>query len=454
MKTKGRIIVIDDELTMLRVIKKTLGNEGYHVETFNSAFDALSRLKEDSFDILITDLMMPEMDGFRVLEVVKDAYSDIIVIVITAYSSIETAIKAMKLGAYDFIPKPFDPEHLLMIINRALENRFLRLENVDLKRRLDERDYMEEIKGVSLAISAVKEMIKKVRNTDVNVLISGESGTGKELVAKAIHYGSRRRKMPFLPINCAALPDDLLESELFGYERGAFTGAYSSKEGLFELAHGGTVFLDEIESISPMMQAKLLRFLQDRTFFRLGGKSPRQVDIRVISATNEDLLEAIKEGRFRKDLYYRLNVIPINIPPLRERREDIPLLIRYFIERFSKRHSKVPVSISKEAEKVLTKYPWEGNVRELENTIERIITLRDNSGDCINLEDIPEEIRSYEEGKEDDKAGYSPYMTLSEVEKRHIERVLAFTGGNKSRAAKILGIDYSTLLRKLRAMDA
>lgn len=447
MERPVRILAIDDEETMLRILKRSLEPEGYSVETYLRADEALRRLESEPVDVVITDLMMPDTDGFKVIERVRTVDQNIMIIVITAYSSVESAVKAIKTGAYDFIPKPFDPEHLLIIVKRAIEARNLRLENIGLKRRLDGTD--REIIGNSEAMRYVFSMIEKVKNTDGTVLLIGESGVGKELVAKAIHWGSKRREHPFIPINCGALPDELLESELFGYEKGAFTGAVNRKIGLFEAADKGTVFLDEVSSISPMMQVKLLRFLQERSFMRLGGKDMISVDVRVIAATNEDLKESVDKGYFRKDLYYRLNVIPIEIPPLRERKDDIPLLIRHFIRRFSMRMHR-NITITRNAEEALIKYRWEGNVRELENLIERAITITDD--DTIGLEDLPAEILRDKEDPDEKTTPYPEDLTLAEVERLHIKSILKATEGNKSRAARRLGIDYTTLLRKLKSM--
>ena len=451
MKDRIRILTIDDEEPMLRVIRRTLEPEGYHVETCSDAAEGLAILKKGDVDIVITDLMMPDIDGFRITEEALAYNREILVVVITAFSSIESAVRAMKLGAYDFIPKPFDPEYLLLVVKKAVEKKRLRTENIGLRRELGDRDYLKDIIGISRPVQHVLRLIEKVSSTDGNVLIIGESGVGKELVARAIHYGSRRREAPFLPINCSALPDNLLESELFGYEKGAFTGAVNQKKGLLESADGGTIFLDEVGSISQVMQAKLLRFLQDRSFIRLGGNEMVQVDVRIISATNEDLSESVKNGSFRKDLFYRLNVIPIEVPPLRERRDDIPLLIRHFIGRYSIKMGKMINGISEEAEEMLLRYRWDGNVRELENVIERAITLTD--GNMILPRDLPEEIRSYQERPLCNESPYPDDITLLELERLHIRKILERTGGNKSRAARILGIDYSTLLRKLKAMD-
>lgn len=445
-----RVVAIDDEETMLKIIRRSLEPENCVVETFGNASDAIARLKTgDPVDIVITDLMLPDIDGFRVIEEAHRVDRNIFVIVITAYSSVESAVKAIKSGAYDFIPKPFDPEHIAIVVRRAVETRNLRIENIGLRRQLEGLPGAGEIIGSSHAMSEVFGMIEKVKDTDGTVLIVGESGVGKELVARAIHYGSKRAQRPFIAINCGALPDELLESELFGYEKGAFTGAVNRKTGLFETADGGTVFLDEVSSISPMMQVKLLRFLQERTFMRLGGKETITVDVRVIAATNEYLKEAVDKGTFRKDLYYRLNVIPIEIPPLRERKEDIPLLIRHLIRKFVLKMGRNITGINRDAEELLKRYKWEGNVRELENVIERAITITDD--DVIGIDDLPDEIRIDSEPLPESAAAYPANLTLFDLERLHIASVLKSVNGNKSKAARILGIDYSTLLRKLKS---
>ena len=447
-----RIVAIDDEETMLKIIRRSLEPENCVVETFSNASEAIERLRSgEPVDIVITDLMLPEIDGFKVIEEAHKVDRNIFVIVITAYSSVESAVKAIRSGAYDFIPKPFDPEHIAIVVRRAAETRGLKIENIGLKRQLEGLPGSGEIIGSSLAIRQVFSMIEKVKNTDGTVLIIGESGAGKELVARAIHYGSKRATRSFIAINCGALPDDLLESELFGYEKGAFTGAVNRKTGLFEAADSGTIFLDEVSSISPMMQVKLLRFLQERSFMRLGGKETITVDVRVIAATNEYLKDAVDRGAFRKDLYYRLNVIPIEIPPLRERKEDIPLLIRHFIRKFSSKMERNISGINKDAEELLKRYKWEGNVRELENVIERAITLTDD--DLIGIDDLPEEIKIENEPLPESAEAYPKNLTLFDLERLHISDVLKSVGGNKSKAARILGIDYSTLRRKLNSMD-
>ncbi len=453
MNKQVRIIAIDDEETMLRILRRTLEPEGILVETFTNGQDAMAWLKNGgAADVVITDMMLPGgMDGLKVVQEARSIEKDILVVVITAYSSIESAVAAVKAGAYDFIPKPFDPEHILLVVERAVEARNLRIENRGLKRRLAETSSAREIIGTSPAMAHVFGMIEKVKNTDGTVLIVGESGVGKELVARAVHNGSNRMKNPFVALNCGALPDDLLESELFGYEKGAFTGAARQKQGLLETADGGTVFLDEVSSISPMMQVKLLRFLQEKNFMRLGGSQAISVDVRVIAATNEDLKEAVGKGTFRKDLYYRLNVIPIEIPPLRERRDDIPLLVRHFINRFSSKMNRIISGVSKEADALLTVYRWDGNVRELENIIERAITVTED--DIVGVDDLPNEVTMSPEPAEQIRSPYDPNLTLSDLEMMHIKAVLDSTRGNKSKSSRILGIDYTTLLRKLKNMN-
>ena len=452
MDNKTTVVAIDDEETMLRIVKRSLEPEGYAVETFGSPGEALRRIEGGpSVEIVITDLKLPEMDGFAIIEKVRAVDRDIMVIVITAFSTVESAVKAVKAGAYDFIPKPFDPEHLALVVRRAVETRELRLENIGLRKRLAGHPAAGEIVGASRAMRQVFGMIEKVKDTDGTVLVMGESGVGKELVARAIHNRSRRAGNAFIALNCGALPDDLLESELFGYEKGAFTGAVSRKAGLFEAADGGTLFLDEVSSISPMMQVKLLRVLQERSFMRLGGKETVSVDVRIIAATNEELKEAVDRGTFRKDLYYRLNVIPIEIPPLRERRDDIPLLVRHFLSRYGEKTRKKIVGISRDAEELLQKYRWEGNVRELENIIERAITVTDD--EIIGIDDLPAEVKAEVQPTPGEVSPYQPALSLFNVERLHIEAVLKATNNNKSKAARILEIDYSTLLRKLKAMN-
>ncbi|HCC54407.1 MAG TPA: hypothetical protein DEQ20_05715 [Desulfobulbaceae bacterium] len=443
------ILAVDDEETMVRILRRTLSGAGFAVETCNEANAGLTRLQEGGIDLLITDLMMPKVDGFALLEAAKAADPETIVIVITAFSSVESAVKAMKLGAYDFIPKPFDPEHLLLVVQRAIDNRLLRQENLGLKKVLAERDHQSRIIGVSRAVNQMRQFIDKVKDSEGTVLITGESGTGKELVARAIHNGSRRAGGAFVPINCGALPDELLESELFGYEKGAFSGAINRKIGLLQMADHGTLFLDEVGTISQMMQVKLLRFLQDRSFMRLGGNDLLRVEVRVLAATNENLVAAIKAGSFRRDLYYRLNVITVDVAPLRDRREDIPLLCRHFLEMHVRRAGKKINGLADEAMKMLMSQTWEGNVRELENCLEYAVAMCE--GEQINVRDLPPGIFNAPfESPDSSQTSNQACLSLTELEAMHIRRVMDSVGGNKSQAAKILGIDYTTMLRKLK----
>ncbi len=443
-----KIIAVDDEETMLTILRRSLTPEGYELELFNSAPAALQRLQQgEPADIIITDLNMPEIDGLRLIKAAQALDPDLVIIVITAYASVASAVTAIKAGAYDFIPKPFDPEQLQIIVARAAETRKLKLENRGLRRQLAGGSQAPEIIGVSPAMRRILSLVAKIRESDGTVLLIGESGVGKELIAKDIHYRSRRAAQPFIAINCGALPDELLESELFGHEKGAFTGAVARKIGLCEAAGGGTLLLDEVSSISPAMQVKLLRFLQERNFRRLGGKETISVEVRVIAAANEDLKEATERGAFRKDLYYRLNVIPLEIPPLRERRDDIPLLARYFIGKFAAKTGKTIRGISREADDLLLRAAWEGNVRELGNVLERAITLTD--GETIIADDLPAEVKTPAARRLETPSPYPVALTLAELEKTHIENVLQTVEGNKSRAARLLDIDYSTLRRKL-----
>lgn len=451
-----RIIVIDDEETMLRIMERTLTPEGYAVESFAAAGPALARLRQGGapVDLVITDLMMPGLDGFQVIDQLQALDREIMVLVITAYSSVESAVRAIRAGAYDFIPKPVDPDHLLLVVKRAARARSLTLENIGLRQRLQNIAPTVEMIGAGPAMRRVCLMIEKVRDSDGTVLIIGESGVGKELVARAIHGGGRRADKPFIAINCGALPDELLESELFGYERGAFTGAVARKIGLCEAAAGGALFLDEVSSISPMMQVKILRFLQERSFRRLGGQETLAVDARIIAATNEDLREAVERGAFRKDLYYRLNVLPLEVPPLRQRRDDIPLLLRHFIKKYAAKNDREIIGVRPEAEELLINAAWEGNVRELENVVERAVIISDDP--WLGLDDLPADLLT----AQSQERGQVPFagaagaplncLPLAEVEKRHIAQVLRAVAGNKSQAARLLGIDYSTLRRKLR----
>ena len=369
-----KILIVDDERSMRDVLSIMLKRAGYGVTVASDGEEAIAHIDRELFDLVITDLKMPKAGGLDVLRAVKESAPESVVLIITAFASAESAVEAMKLGAYDYLTKPFQVDEVQLIVRNALEKRRLTTENMLLKREAA-KPSPTQIIGESEAMRKVFEMVRKVADTKSNVLISGESGTGKELIARAIHNNSGRSRLPFVTVNCSALPEPLLESELFGHMKGAFTGAVSNKAGLFEVANGGSIFLDEIGETTPAMQVKLLRVIQEREFRRVGGTRDMKVDVRVIAATNKDLEKAIADGSFREDLYYRLDVIPIQLPPLRERAEDIPLLAQHFLERFAHASGKPVLSLSPEATQLLIAHEWKGNVRELENLIERVVAF-------------------------------------------------------------------------------
>ena len=381
-----KILIVDDEQSMRDVLSIMLKRAGYGVTVAADGEEAIAQLGKDIFDLVITDLKMPKVGGLDVLKAVKDSSPDTVVLVITAFASTETAVEAMKRGAYDYLTKPFQVDEVQLIIRNALEKRRLSTENMLLKRELASQSSFAQIVGQSDAMQKVFDMVRKVADSKSNVLICGESGTGKELVARAIHYNSARSRLPFVAVNCGALPEPLLESELFGHMRGSFTGAVSNKAGLFEVANGGTIFLDEIGETTPTMQVKLLRVIQEREFRRVGGTRDLKVDVRIVAATNKDLEKAVADGSFREDLYYRLDVIPINLPPLRMRAGDIPLLAKHFLERFAKVSGKPVPELTPGAMHLLLAHEWRGNVREMENLIERAVAFA--SGPQIAEEDI------------------------------------------------------------------
>lgn len=447
------ILIVEDKESMVEMLKETLEAEGYGIVSARDGIEGIRHLKEGRVDLVLTDLKLPKKDGIDVLIAAKEENQRVPVIVMTAYGSIETAVEAMKNGAFDFITKPFDTDHLLILIKRALETQRLLTENILLKEEFASKLGLPRIVGKSEKIAEVAQMVQKVAPTKTTVLLLGESGTGKELFARAIHNLSHRRNYPFVPINCAAIPRELLESELFGHEKGSFTGADAKKLGKFELADKGAIFLDEVGDMDPGLQSKLLRAIEEGEIERVGGVKGIKVDIRVIAASNKDLEKAVEEKKFREDLYYRLNVFPIKIPPLRERREDIPLLVEYFINKYCL-EIKTPVkSISKEALDILMSYPWKGNVRELENAIERAIILCD--GGVI----IPEHVVLSQQSALESTIGHLPIEgTLEDVAKealriaetQRIIKALKETKGNKSRAAEILQVSYKTLLTKIK----
>jgi DNA-binding NtrC family response regulator len=447
MEQQFKILVVDDEKLTLKNLKYILTKEGYEVKAVDNGMSALNLLKNEEFDLVITDLKMNMVSGLDILEKCKEWYPDTEVIMITAYGSIDSAIQAMKLGAYHYITKPFRLDELKILVKEALEKVKIKKENKRL------REEIERLKGTVVHIitqnpemKKILELAEKVALTDCPVLILGETGTGKELLARYIHQHSRRKDKAFLAINCGAFTEELLANELFGHEKGAYTGAVSTKKGLLEVASGGTLFLDEITEMSPTMQVKFLRVLQEKEFIRLGGTEPIKVDVRIIAATNRDIKKEIEKGRVREDLYYRLNVISFDLPPLCQRKEDIPLLCYYFLNKYAKEMNKEVKEISEEAMELLLSYDYPGNVRELENIIARAVALTNSSK--IELSHLPEDFRKFKIFTFRKKN--SPLPTLEDQEKEYIKMVLKEVGGNKTLAAQILGIDRATLWRKLK----
>jgi DNA-binding NtrC family response regulator len=384
---KAKILVVDDEEIVLKSCTKILKGGGHQVFTALSGQQAFDLLDKEPFDIVITDMKMPGIDGIEVLKKVREKYPDTAVIMITGYSTVQSAVQAMKLGAFDYIPKPFTPDEVLIVVEKALEKKSLIFENIYLRKELEAKYGFDNIIGNSPKMQAVYRLIRKVAPTDSTVLIRGESGTGKELIARAIHFSSSRNRKPFVPVDCGVLAQELLESELFGHVKGSFTGAIVTKPGLFEVADGGSIFLDEIGDTSPNFQSKLLRVIQEREFTPVGGVKPKKVDLRFIVATNKDLESLVQEKQFREDLFYRLNVISITVPPLRERKDDIPLLAYHFLQKYTQEINKNIKSISVDAMKMLSDYSWPGNVRQLENVIERAIVMAEK--DAITTEHLP-----------------------------------------------------------------
>ncbi|MDP3017092.1 MAG: sigma-54 dependent transcriptional regulator [Deltaproteobacteria bacterium] len=440
---------MDDDLEMCGLLSDVLKGEGFSVITTHDSLEASKILKKEEFDIIITDLKMKGLKGLDLLEETKRVSPLTPVIIITAFGTIESAIQAMKMGAYDYITKPFQMDELILTVRKALENRFLKKEVVRLKKEVETRYHFHQLIGKSASMQKTYDLIERIRDSSINVFITGESGTGKELAAKAIHYSGIRKGGPFIAVNCAAIPETLLESELFGYKKGAFTDAKSDKKGLIFEADEGTLFLDEITEMPPTLQAKLLRVLEEREVRPLGDTNSYPIDVRIISTSNCDITSSIQQGRFREDLYYRLKVIDIDIPALRERREDIPILVQHFIQKFSKELKRAVSGVSGDALKILLNYPWPGNVRELENIIQRAITL--SRHEVISPEDLPASIIQQGDEKLIEKAVEEKF-TLDQLEKEYIRRVLIETGGNKSKAAEILGLDRKTLYRKLEEM--
>jgi len=446
----GVVLVVEDHEPLRRLLLRVLEREGHTVLEAGNGGEALEVLADNEVDVVVTDIRMPRMDGMELLREVRRRDQTTQVILITAYGEIPLAVEAMKQGAYDFLEKEAEGRvniaQLRARVAAAAEKRRIILENLNLKSQLSRRFSFSNIIGKSPKLLSILDVVKQVAPTKATVLITGESGTGKELIANAIHYNSPRAKGPFIKVNCAALPETLLESELFGHEKGAFTGAYQTRIGRFEAADGGTLFLDEIGTLGAAVQVKLLRVLQEREFERVGGTKTIKVDVRLITATNTDLSTAVKEGRFREDLFWRINVVRINMPPLRERREDIPLLVHHFIKKFAAENNRPVKGISEDALQLLLHYDFPGNVRELENIIESAVVLC--RGDTITPELLPEGVRSSAENSETLTIPLG--LPFEEIERRVIEATLTYAGGNKTKTARILKIGKRTLFRKLK----
>ena len=447
------ILIIEDKESMLNMLKQTLEAEGYRVITTRDGAEGIKKLSGERIGLVLTDLKLPKKDGFEVLKAVREENSLLPVIVMTAFGTIETAVKAVKQGAFDFLTKPFDTDHLIVLIKRALDVSHMAAENILLKEEFADRLGLPKIIGKSSRMQEITANIQKVAPTNATVLIYGESGTGKELFARAIHHLSQRKEGPFIAINSAAIPRELLESELFGYERGAFTGADARKLGKLELADKGTVFLDEIGDMDLALQAKVLRVLQEQVIERVGGSKPIKIDVRIVAATNKDLEKAVASKLFREDLYYRLNVFPITIPPLRERLDDIGTLAHHFLNKFSAEVRKGPLKITDEAMDILRKSPWKGNVRELENVIERAVIYAD--GGAIRAQDLGISESNIRDALAEHIPMDGPLQAVAAAasriaESRRIKQVLRQTGGNKTQAAEILQVSYKTLLTKIK----
>jgi len=439
MNKNINILIVDDEFSVRDSLFKWFREDGYNVDTAENGGIALKKIQDTKWDLILLDIKMPGMDGMELQKRIKEIDSGIIVIMITAFAAVDTAVQALKVGAYDYVTKPIDPDYLSHIVNNALREKQLSIENLQLRESISEYSKFDEIVGESQSMKNVFDLIATVSKTDTTVLIRGESGTGKELIAKAIHSNSSRRYFPFIPVNCGGLPEGILESELFGHERGAFTGAQYRRKGKFEMADGGTIFLDEIGNVSMKTQMDLLRVIEAKKFTRVGGNEEIESDFRIISATNADLESAVKTGTFREDLYYRLNVFSILLPPLRERRSDIPILAQHFLKKYSTSMSKPMESFSPDALDIMVKYSWPGNIRELENSVERAMVI--GKPPYVRPEDLPFQLSDIKKmpGAE----------SLADVEKNHIIYILEKTGWNITRSAETLGIDRVTLYNKI-----
>jgi two-component system, NtrC family, response regulator AtoC len=447
MTRRTNILIVDDEVALSRLLQSDLSEGSYYtVNLASDGAEAINCLQEQVYDVVLLDIKMPRVSGIEVLKFIKEYSPSTQVIMLTNYADVKTAIETTKLGAYDFLSKPYDYDELIATIERAIERKQLTIDNTLMRSELSRKTGVSGIVGKSKAIIDVIENAKKIAQSDSYVLIQGESGTGKELIAQLVHQYSQRSELPFVPVNCASIPDALLESELFGHEKGAFTNAYQMKQGLVEVANGGTLFLDEVGDISPTIQPKLLRFLETGEFRRVGATVTRRVAVRVVSATNKDLAAESEAGRFRNDLLYRLNVVQIRVPPLRDRIQDIPLLVEHFLK--VKAKSKVEISISLEAMSALMKYDWPGNVRELEHVIEGAMIL--SHANVIQTGDLLPNMRRQEQRIQTSQSAANDQKTLEELEKEHIIRILETNKWNRGKTAEILGITPKTLYLKIK----
>ncbi len=449
------ILVCDDKPVMVKFLQEYFLKEGHTVVTACDGEEAYAKFRDNQPEIVITDMKMPKLDGIEVLKRIKSENAETIVIMMTAFATIENAVEAMKQGAYDYIIKPFSIDQIKSIMNKVSEKISLIKENKYLRSQLQTIYKFDNLIGQSGKMREMYDLISRVLDNKANVMVIGETGTGKELIARAVHYNGPRKNGPFIKVNCAAIPEGLLESELFGHEKGSFTGAISKKEGKFEIADGGTLFLDEIGEISLNIQVKLLRVLQYREFERVGGNQTLKVDVRIVSATNRDLTKAIEEGNFRSDLYYRLNVVPITVPPLRERIIDIPILVEHFIKRVTTENNMPPIKLAKEAIEAFLKYSWPGNVRELENAVERLVIL--SKGPVIGIADLPQHIIPRENQLDELMVPSVGKNKMTEVvdyiEKKMIEEALKITSGQQTQAADILGINRGSLIYKMKKFN-
>ena len=452
----AKVLIAEDDLNTLEGLKTIIAREGHHVLSAPDGQEAYAlMIQEGDVDLLLTDLKMPGMTGLELSRKIKESYPDTQIIVMTAFGTVDTAVKAMKEGVYDYLTKPVDVDELLVVTEKALNERALRLENLELRGKVAERYAFDNIVGQSAVMHDIFRKIRKVAPSTATVLIEGESGTGKELIARAIHYNSPRSKKPMVEVNCASIPPTLIESELFGHEKGSFTGAYRMQKGTFEVADGGTIFLDEISLLGPDLQGKLLRVLQERSFHRVGGHQKIESDVRVVTATNQNLKELVDRGLFREDLYYRLNVVPILLPPLRKRRDDIPALVHHFMRTLQQHHPDAPVKITRGALGVLMEYDWPGNVRELENTLENAIVMAE--GDTLTAQHFGSIGGEDREGSEGTSSADGENLTLKEYrdrsEKLIIKRTLDRVKGNRTKAAQVLGLSTRALRYKIKQHD-